>query len=114
MEGRLNNIKNGGIKGMYGEDVSGYEVYEHATPFKFKVGGVLPKLSIAYETWGELNTQRNNAVLIQTGLSGSSHAKSSKVLQRPDDHICVTMGFCLVENTQQRMVGENDWTGSSN
>ncbi len=79
MEGRQNDIKNGVIQGMYGEDVSGYQVYQHAKPFKFKVGGILPKIVIAYETWGELNTARDNVVLIHTGLSGSSHAKSSKV-----------------------------------
>lgn len=39
-------------------------------------GGVLPELDIAYETWGELNEKKDNAILIQTGLSGSSHAKS--------------------------------------
>ena len=32
---------------------------------------------IAYETWGELNEARDNAVLIFTGLSPSAHAASS-------------------------------------
>jgi homoserine O-acetyltransferase len=50
------------------------------TPFEFFKGGVLPSLSIAYETWGELNDDRSNAVLILTGLSPSAHAASS-----PDD-----------------------------
>ena len=47
------------------------------TPFEFKRGGVLPQLSIAYETWGELNADRSNAILIVTGLSPSAHAASS-------------------------------------
>ena len=31
---------------------------------------------MAYETWGELNAERSNAILIHTGLSASSHAAS--------------------------------------
>ncbi len=36
-------------------------------------------MQIAYETWGELNADRSNAVLLHTGLSASSHAKSHSV-----------------------------------
>jgi len=42
-------------------------------------GGVLEQPTVAYETWGELNAQRDNAVLIFTGLSPSAHASSSPV-----------------------------------
>jgi len=45
--------------------------------FNFAKGGQLLKLDIAFETWGELNSQRSNAVLILTGLSPSAHAASS-------------------------------------
>jgi homoserine O-acetyltransferase len=34
--------------------------------------------TVAYETWGKLNAERNNTVLIFTGLSPSAHAASSK------------------------------------
>jgi homoserine O-acetyltransferase len=40
-------------------------------------GGRLIRPTIAYETWGELNNSRDNAVLIFTGLSPSAHATSS-------------------------------------
>ena len=40
-------------------------------------GGVLTSPTIAYETWGEPNRARDNAVLIFTGLSPSAHAASS-------------------------------------
>jgi homoserine O-acetyltransferase len=40
-------------------------------------GGILLNPTIAYETWGELNAARDNAVLIFTGLSPSAHAASS-------------------------------------
>lgn len=39
--------------------------------------GPLQQPSLAYETWGTLNTQRSNAVFLFTGLSPSSHAASS-------------------------------------
>ncbi len=45
-------------------------------PFKMRRGGELPELHVAYETWGSLNTKRNNAVLLFTGLSPSAHAAS--------------------------------------
>ncbi len=53
-------------------------LYMHSDrPLAFKKGGVLPSLTMAYETWGELNGERSNAVLILTGLSPSAHAASS-------------------------------------
>ena len=46
-------------------------------PFQMHRGGVLPRLDIAYETWGELDARGGNAVLLFTGLSPSAHAASS-------------------------------------
>ena len=46
-------------------------------PFPFWRGGALRGGRIAYETWGELNEARDNAVLLFTGLSPSAHAASS-------------------------------------
>jgi homoserine O-acetyltransferase len=40
-------------------------------------GGTLLSPTIAYETWGALNHERDNAILIFTGLSPSAHAASS-------------------------------------
>ena len=45
--------------------------------FAMHQGGALTNPTIAYETWGELSEQRNNAVLVFTGLSPSAHAASS-------------------------------------
>lgn len=56
---------------------TGTQTFHYTQPFKMKYRqGVLPELKIAYETWGELNEARDNAVLISAGLSASSHAKS--------------------------------------
>jgi homoserine O-acetyltransferase len=46
-------------------------------PFPFWRGGALRSGRVAYETWGELNEARDNAVLLFTGLSPSAHAASS-------------------------------------
>jgi homoserine O-acetyltransferase len=46
-------------------------------PFEFWRGGALRGGRVAYETWGELNEARDNAVLLFTGLSPSAHAASS-------------------------------------
>jgi homoserine O-acetyltransferase len=47
-----------------------------AGPFTMK-RGTLMSPTIAYETWGELNAARDNALLLFTGLSPSAHAASS-------------------------------------
>jgi homoserine O-acetyltransferase len=47
------------------------------TGLALKGGGTLARPVIAYETWGELSTARDNAILIFTGLSASAHARSS-------------------------------------
>ena len=41
--------------------------------------GSLQDPVIAYETWGSLNSTKNNAVLLFTGLSPSAHAASSTI-----------------------------------
>jgi homoserine O-acetyltransferase len=47
------------------------------SPFVFKRGGSLSGGRMAFETWGQLNAAKDNAVLILTGLSPSAHAASS-------------------------------------
>mmetsp|Transcript_1107 Transcript_1107/g.2420 ORF Transcript_1107/g.2420 Transcript_1107/m.2420 type:complete len:535 (-) Transcript_1107:256-1860(-) len=58
-------------------DLSGYKVFDHDGPFELSTGAVLPELHIAYETWGNLNAEKNNAILLQCGMSASSHACSN-------------------------------------
>jgi homoserine O-acetyltransferase/O-succinyltransferase len=48
------------------------------SPFTLYRGGVLHQAQIAYETRGQLNTARDNAILVFTGLSPSQHAASSE------------------------------------
>ncbi len=52
-------------------------IFRDPQPFRLLRGGELPGLELAYETWGELNAERSNAVLLFTGLSPGAHAASS-------------------------------------
>jgi homoserine O-acetyltransferase/O-succinyltransferase len=52
-------------------------------PFPMWRGGVLHGARIAYESWGVLNLQRDNAVLLFTGLSPPAHARSSQANPAP-------------------------------
>jgi homoserine O-acetyltransferase len=45
--------------------------------FQMHRAGYLESPTMAYETWGELNEARDNAILIFSGLSPSAHASSS-------------------------------------
>ena len=55
-------------------------LYVHDQPFSFSGGGSLPGVTLAWESWGQLNGDASNAVLILTGLSPDAHAASA-----PDD-----------------------------
>ena len=43
------------------------------TPLTFKSGAVLPRYELVYETYGKLNADRSNAILICHALSGHHH-----------------------------------------
>lgn len=54
-----------------------------ALPLEF--GGSLPSVRIAYETWGTLNDDRSNAVLIVHALTGDSHVLGDAGPGHPTD-----------------------------
>ena len=64
-----------GREPQYEKVVSGYETFHSPEPFPCD-HGELPEFSLAYESWGEPSEAHDNTVLIHTGLSASSHAKS--------------------------------------
>lgn len=45
-------------------------------PLELEQGGSLPRLDVAYETWGRLSGSRDNAILVCPAFSGHSHAAS--------------------------------------
>jgi homoserine O-acetyltransferase/O-succinyltransferase len=42
-------------------------------PFRLERGGLLPGVRVAYETWGTLDRDGGNAVLVEHALTGDSH-----------------------------------------
>lgn len=60
-----------------------HQVFRSHDPILLDWGGVLPQFKVAYETWGRLNESKNNAILLHTGLSASSHAHSTKINPKP-------------------------------
>ncbi|KAK7207643.1 Alpha/Beta hydrolase protein [Myxozyma melibiosi] len=65
-----------GPEPTYTRNVTGYELFHSSVPLRLDNGGILLEFDIAYETWGTLNADRSNAILLHTGLSASSHAHS--------------------------------------
>ena len=47
--------------------------FTHAN-FKLSTGKTLPTLTLAYETWGSLNTKGSNAILLCHGYTNHPHA----------------------------------------
>ena len=43
-------------------------------PFPLVNGESLPRVDVVYQTWGELNDDKSNAILLSHALSGSHHA----------------------------------------
>ena len=60
-----------------------HQVFHSKEPMVLDWGGVLREFDIAHETWGSLNADRSNAILLHTGLSASSHAHSTDVNTKP-------------------------------
>jgi homoserine O-acetyltransferase len=58
-------------------------VFSSKEPFLLDWGGTLREFDIAFETWGTLNGDRSNAILLHTGLSASSHAHSTETNPKP-------------------------------
>jgi homoserine O-acetyltransferase len=48
--------------------------FKSQEPFQLEMGGLLPSVDIAYRTWGTLNADRSNVVLICHALTGNADA----------------------------------------
>lgn len=72
---------------MFDEDSVGlvetkYFTFGEEEPFLLESGASLQPVTLAYETYGKLNKDRSNAILILHALSGSAHAAG---YHSPDD-----------------------------
>ncbi|GAB3408465.1 homoserine O-acetyltransferase [Schumannella luteola] len=54
-------------------DAPGDRRFTGIGPLDLERGGALPHVTIAWESWGELNADRSNAVLVLHALTGDSH-----------------------------------------
>ncbi|MEO5559759.1 MAG: homoserine O-acetyltransferase [Dokdonella sp.] len=79
-----------------------------SSPFRMKRGGELVGARLAYETWGTLNTARDNGILVLTGLSPSAHAAANvqdpssgwwEEMIGPGKHIDTDRWFVICVNT---------------
>ncbi|KAF8969495.1 Alpha/Beta hydrolase protein [Flammula alnicola] len=62
-----------------------YHTYHHRRPLPltYHPDAPLPSFEIAYETWGTLSPNKDNVILLHTGLSASSHAASTPANPAP-------------------------------
>ncbi|KAL2754031.1 hypothetical protein ACRALDRAFT_2043132 [Sodiomyces alcalophilus JCM 7366] len=59
------------------------QTWDCEEPLLLDWGDVLPEFTVAYETWGRMNDDKSNVILLHTGLSASSHAHSTDVNPEP-------------------------------
>lgn len=72
----LENSYDGSSK-EYPKVASGYKTFRYDAVFYCKYhNAVLPGFDIAYETYGELNEDKSNAILLSGGMSDSVHGRS--------------------------------------
>ncbi len=62
------------MKGSVGLVQSQQVIFAEDEPFQLDSGATLGPVTVAYETYGQLNADRTNAILITHALSGSAHA----------------------------------------
>ena len=84
IETRTRTLTKRSLSGPEPSYTSGHtETFHCSEPLLLDWGGVLPSFDIAYETWGTLNPDKSNAILLHTGLSASSHAHSTAKNPKP-------------------------------
>jgi homoserine O-acetyltransferase len=58
-------------------DPAGCRRFADVGDLPLQLGGVLPQVRLAYETWGTLNADASNAVLVEHALTGDAHVSGS-------------------------------------
>ncbi|MCD8283453.1 MAG: homoserine O-acetyltransferase [Opitutae bacterium] len=70
------------INGTGCGDIVTPQDFEYEKPFSFELGGSIPRLTLRYETYGTLNDDKSNAILICHALTGDHHVAGR---HRPED-----------------------------
>lgn len=85
IESRTKEIQSrSAIQGPEPSYVTGaHRKFASTEPLLLDYGGILKEFTLAYETWGEANADKSNVVLLHTGLSASSHARSNHDNPKP-------------------------------
>ncbi|MCW5588521.1 MAG: homoserine O-acetyltransferase [Legionellales bacterium] len=65
------------------QTADGKYIFHSPEPLRLENGKVLPNLTLAFETYGKLNSQKNNVILIHHALSTHSHVKSHALNPQP-------------------------------
>ena len=79
----MKNTDNKKVIQMFKHDNTSANVMPVANTFEMRRGGTLDNLEIAYETWGKLNQNKTNVIVVFTGLSASSHISASNKNNSP-------------------------------
>lgn len=64
-------------------DPAGFRKFTDVGSLQLEFGGYLPAVTVAYETWGKLSKERDNAVLIEHALTGDAHASGPTAPGQP-------------------------------
>jgi homoserine O-acetyltransferase len=78
----------------YRDAVTGYETLQLGD-FEFQSGVVLPDAKLTYKTYGSLNSERSNAVLVAVPVNGTHqdaaaiHIEGDNRAINPDDHFII-------------------------
>jgi homoserine O-acetyltransferase len=83
-----------------------------ATDFPLASGTTLPQIEIAWESWGHLNADRSNAILVTHGLSSSHHAADSPTLDSRIGWGHAQIGPGLIYDTDRYFVLSSNVLGS--
>ena len=54
-------------------DIPGLQFYHHEQAFVLENGGVLPRLTVAFHTYGTLNEEGSNVIWVCHALTANSH-----------------------------------------
>tara|TARA_Y100001934_G_scaffold85937_1_gene106794 strand:- start:103 stop:1134 length:1032 start_codon:yes stop_codon:yes gene_type:complete len=81
----------------YRASIKDYEIFDLGD-FRFQSGQVLPNSKLAYKTYGELNSKRDNAILIPVPVNGS-HESTADIHMKGDGRaISPKKHFVIIPN----------------